>query len=168
MWVFTELIDDYAENLEVINMGVPAYGPDQEYLWLQSEGLKYQPDLVVLSLFINDFDEAFVSFNKSIGRPKGYLFWNDDGLHFHPPSISLLYALSHHSYLLGGLDHKLRILSRSASTADPPVQLDNEQKKRLLGQLLLSARDLCRSQGAEFAVAYFPYKGQETRYLSRG
>jgi lysophospholipase L1-like esterase len=37
-----------ALRVEVINTGVSAYGTDQELLYLQQEGLRYQPDLVIL------------------------------------------------------------------------------------------------------------------------
>jgi hypothetical protein len=41
---------------QVINMGVNAYGTDQEYLTLLKEGTKYDPDIVVLAFFTeNDF-----------------------------------------------------------------------------------------------------------------
>ena len=39
---------------EVVNLGVSGYSTDQEMLMLESEGWKYQPDLVVLFLYYND------------------------------------------------------------------------------------------------------------------
>src|SRR5262245_51142042 len=39
---------------EVINGGTSAYSTDQEYLFFQLEGHRYQPDLVVLLFFFND------------------------------------------------------------------------------------------------------------------
>jgi GDSL-like Lipase/Acylhydrolase family len=39
---------------EVVNLGVSAYSTDQELLMLESEGWKYQPDLVVLFFYYND------------------------------------------------------------------------------------------------------------------
>ncbi|MCL4216425.1 MAG: SGNH/GDSL hydrolase family protein, partial [Candidatus Hydrogenedentes bacterium] len=41
-------------RVEVINLGVTAYGTAQEYLLLGAEGLKYQPDLVVLAFFAHN------------------------------------------------------------------------------------------------------------------
>jgi lysophospholipase L1-like esterase len=40
---------------EVINLGVSGYSTDQELLMLESEGFKYQPDLVFLFAYYNDF-----------------------------------------------------------------------------------------------------------------
>lgn len=44
---FTTKLEGYYNNVEVINMGVSGYGVDQELLFLQIEGLRYQPDLVI-------------------------------------------------------------------------------------------------------------------------
>jgi lysophospholipase L1-like esterase len=46
---------------EVVNLGVPGYGTDQELLALQKHGLSYHPDLVILQLSVTDF--ADVSFD---------------------------------------------------------------------------------------------------------
>ena len=39
---------------EPIAMGVAGWGTDQELLWLRDEGLRLQPDVVVLCFYIND------------------------------------------------------------------------------------------------------------------
>ena len=44
----------YNENVDVINMGVHGYGPDQFYLYYIREGVKYKPDIVVFGLFLPD------------------------------------------------------------------------------------------------------------------
>ncbi len=43
-----------ARHTEVISLGTGGYSTDQELLWLESEGLRYQPDLVVLLFYYND------------------------------------------------------------------------------------------------------------------
>lgn len=40
--------------VQVINAGTAGWSTDQELLWLQQEGLAYEPDLVVLLFYIND------------------------------------------------------------------------------------------------------------------
>ncbi len=42
-------------KFEVINAGVGAWSTSQELLWLEQEGLKYHPDLVILGFYQNDF-----------------------------------------------------------------------------------------------------------------
>jgi hypothetical protein len=44
---FSTLLERYFKDLEVINMGVGGFGVDQELLCLRTEGLRYQPDLVM-------------------------------------------------------------------------------------------------------------------------
>lgn len=42
-------------HVDVINLGVTGYGTAQEYLYLRDEGLRYQPDLVLLAFYpLND------------------------------------------------------------------------------------------------------------------
>lgn len=40
--------------VEVINAGTGDYGTQQELIWLQKRGLAYEPDLVVLDIYLND------------------------------------------------------------------------------------------------------------------
>jgi lysophospholipase L1-like esterase len=45
---------DQSRRYEVIALGTAGYSTDQELLWLESEGLKYHPDLVVVMFYMND------------------------------------------------------------------------------------------------------------------
>lgn len=43
---------------DVMNMGIVGYGPDQSLLQLKKDGLKYQPDMVILSIYCaNDYND---------------------------------------------------------------------------------------------------------------
>jgi len=44
-------------NSEIVNLGVPAYGNAEELILLKEEGLKYQPDLVLLAWHPSDYAE---------------------------------------------------------------------------------------------------------------
>jgi lysophospholipase L1-like esterase len=50
---FSQLLES-ALNVEVINAGVSGYSTDQELLWLENEGVKYDFDLVILAFTGND------------------------------------------------------------------------------------------------------------------
>jgi len=52
--IFTEVIEKSRQDLEVINAGVSGYSPDQELIWLREQGMRFQPDLVLLVLSGND------------------------------------------------------------------------------------------------------------------
>ena len=45
---------NYDEKIEVINAGMTAWGTDQELAFLKTEGLNYDPDLVVVGFFIGN------------------------------------------------------------------------------------------------------------------
>ena len=51
---------DLPENFEVLNMGVSSYSPILEYLYLKNEGLKYDPDMIVVLFFMNDVYEDLI------------------------------------------------------------------------------------------------------------
>jgi len=46
-----------ARGVEVVNLGVGGYGTIHAYLALREEGLRYQPDLVILAFFSNDVSD---------------------------------------------------------------------------------------------------------------
>ncbi|MEM7350220.1 MAG: GDSL-type esterase/lipase family protein [Acidobacteriota bacterium] len=51
---FSERLEATLPDVEVINAGVSGYSTDQELRWLEAEGLRYQPDLVILTMAGND------------------------------------------------------------------------------------------------------------------
>jgi lysophospholipase L1-like esterase len=50
--VLTE--QDPSRRYEVIALGTAGYSTDQELIWLESEGVKYHPDVVVVMFYMND------------------------------------------------------------------------------------------------------------------
>ncbi|MCA9409121.1 MAG: SGNH/GDSL hydrolase family protein [Candidatus Omnitrophica bacterium] len=61
------MLEDYLNKhgtFEVINAGVRGYGTDQSYIWLTSEGVKYNPDIIIYIFFPNDPEN-----NMSYHRP---------------------------------------------------------------------------------------------------
>lgn len=55
-----------APGVQVIALGTGGYSTDQELLWLESEGVRYSPDLVVVLFCIND-----VWYNNRATYPRG-------------------------------------------------------------------------------------------------
>ena len=74
---FTEVLEDnLLKYFQVINMGVIGYGNDQELLTLKNEGVKYNPDIVIVAFSIqNDIRNNM----KSIGKPM-FILNNDNEL----------------------------------------------------------------------------------------
>lgn len=56
--VYPEVLQSLLENVETINLGVPAYATEQEMQYFKREGFQFQPDIVLLAFCLNDFDEA--------------------------------------------------------------------------------------------------------------
>ncbi|MHC4644439.1 MAG: hypothetical protein ACYTBJ_02980 [Planctomycetota bacterium] len=52
-----KFLEESGVNCEVVNLGVPAYGNAEELILLSEEGLKYQPDLVLLAWHPSDYGE---------------------------------------------------------------------------------------------------------------
>lgn len=52
---FADLVEDaLGPDVEVVNLSVPGYGNDQEWLTLRGEGARYAPDIVLLCMVLND------------------------------------------------------------------------------------------------------------------
>lgn len=56
--------------VEVLNLGVPGYSTDQELLWLEREGLLWEPDLVILCLLLNDVEGNHDLERDQLGKPR--------------------------------------------------------------------------------------------------
>jgi hypothetical protein len=72
---YAALLEASLPETEVINLGIGGYGTDQMLLMLMTEGLKYQPDLVVVGIVSADSDRNVVEF-RDFAKP---LFVLDDG-----------------------------------------------------------------------------------------
>jgi lysophospholipase L1-like esterase len=68
---FTEILNNkLPSNYEVINMGVSGYGTDQELLTLEREGLKYNPDLVIVAFHPQtDLEDNISAIRYSYPKP---------------------------------------------------------------------------------------------------
>lgn len=96
-YAFTSVLAEYLvdRNVEVINLGVEGYGTVQEYLFLKEEGLKYEPDLVLLGLYSeNDLHDNSLALSRVLwgednlrvfARPFAHLNAAGNGLVIDPP-----------------------------------------------------------------------------------
>ncbi|MGH9349123.1 MAG: SGNH/GDSL hydrolase family protein, partial [Vicinamibacterales bacterium] len=65
---FASLLDQELPSVQVINLSLSGYGTDQEYLRFVRDGVQFDPDVVVLQVTPNDFDEIQHGFFN--GKPK--------------------------------------------------------------------------------------------------
>jgi hypothetical protein len=164
---FGDILQASTRNTEIINMGVPAYGTDQEYLYLATEGLRYHPDLVLMVAFYNDFSESFSTINPSNGRPKGYFSLDRGQLVFHPPTFSLFYRLAQHSYVLGLADLGLSKISHAydESRRQKHWLLDSRTRLATFKELFASSAEVSLQHGAAFVLVYLPFQGQYEPFI---
>ncbi len=159
-------------GFEVVNLGVPGYGTDQELLTLRRWGRKLSPDLVLLGFFWNDVMEN--TSERIYGLPKPRFTLESGRLVPHPPagfSAPSAYArldatLASRSHLWSLLRNGLSSAGRAAGEAEErPVSIDlslrnpppsREADFALAFALLAAVRDEAASLGAAFGVFSVP------------
>lgn len=71
--LYTEVLERAAARdgraVEVLNAGVSGWGTDQEYLFFREEGIRYEPDIVVVTFFFNDLFETVRSVMYGSAKP---------------------------------------------------------------------------------------------------
>jgi hypothetical protein len=145
---------DGAVHYEVINAGVPGWNPQNELAFLEAEGLKYQPDLILYDLTLaNDIygKSALLENNQP-----GLIGWLRD-----------------HTYFWPFLTVQLRWLEARAAgrdridVIDPPTDpskyfpLDPEsQRWNAIWDQVLAMQHLATANHAHFALILFPLEFQ--------
>lgn len=68
---FGDLLDErLGPEVEVLNLGVPGYGTDQELWVLETVGLAYEPDVVLLGFVLNDVIDARRTLRYELQKPR--------------------------------------------------------------------------------------------------
>ena len=159
------------DGIEVINAGTQGWGAAQELVFWRTEGVRYQPDVVVLNFFLgNDFRNSYAE----TAAPTKPRFSVEEGrLVFHPPATDRSVSLLRDSVLArsalartirrGPLIEALGLHRRMASaglvSSDGAQVLDEETMGRMIDVscLLLERMDLeVRETGADFLVHVIP------------
>jgi len=69
--LFTAQLERTDSRFQVLNAGVGGYGTVQEYLYLASEGLKFEPNVVLLMFYENDLTDNALTYYPGFG-PRPY------------------------------------------------------------------------------------------------
>jgi hypothetical protein len=155
-------------GIEVANLAVQGYGPDQELLKLERDGLRLEPDLVVVAhCLANDLAEAMLPVSLYDGRtPKprftllqGRLQLDGSSLVL-SPAARTLQRLSDGSHLFNRL---VALVPKTPPTAGPhwreryaDALRDETAALRLNVALVRRMRELCQERGITLVVALFP------------
>jgi hypothetical protein len=165
---FPRLLDDRDNGIEAANFGVEGYGPGQELLVLQHEGLDVNPDVVVLAFCLrNDFIDAVLPvalYDGVTPRPRFRLVGEnlilEDGAMRRSAAGRALQWLSDQSHLFNRLS---ALVPRGEGDEDPgwrqrkqEVLRDQDYAFRLTFALVMEMEKMCRRRGIGFLVATFP------------
>ena len=163
---FSQLLEK-SLGAEVINAGVSGYSTDQELLWYQNEGIKYDTDLVILVIAGNDVGDNEQQLISTIYYKPRFVI--KDGqliLTGYPvPQTSaqgkLIYSLSQRSALAYFLVQRyfgvLSTYSRwkvNSDHANSPVSSINSEKEpfKLTIALIDEIRNIAESRKAKFMI----------------
>ena len=165
---FTSLLDARNNGIEAGNLAVQGYGPGQELLVLLDEGLRSEPDVVVLAFCLaNDFADAVLPVALYDGRmAKPHYRLVGDQLVLDSSNLKrtrlerLLLWLSDNSHLF---NHVSALGPRSEANVTQhwrdrkrEAQRDEGYAIRLSVQIVRRMDVACRERGVAFVLAAFP------------
>jgi hypothetical protein len=165
---FPHLLAVRDNGIEAGNLGVEGYGPGQELLVLLREGLRADPDVVVLAFCLrNDFIDAVLPvalYDGTTPRPRyrlveGKLMLDDTAVRRSSAGRALQW-LSDHTHLFNRLS-ALRPLREGPEDVGwryrkQEVLRDEEYAFQLTLALVMEMEIVCRRHGIAFLVATFP------------
>lgn len=163
-------------NFEVINAGMSSFGTDQEWRFLKHYGIKYNPDMLILFFYINDFLDNlrpdFIVIDGWLVPPLP----NADSI---PRKIEKF--LIAHSYGFRFFLYRFRILREEiksrirrepnrrgpgTSTIMYRREFKDSEYHHKAREHLENVIGLCKKNSIEFILVYLPSKPQMRRYFS--
>lgn len=175
--LFTALLERSNPQFEVLNAGVGGYGTVQQYLYLESAGLRHNPDLVLLMVFENDLTDNCLPAYPGFG-PRPYATRNGQTVEIvrdPDPREFLKYALpvpfanalNQHSYLFYFLNtnvyQKLRATHMRALQKADLKRTDECGRDDVMIGMIKKMLQLLGSKGARLAVVLIPTREQAER-----
>lgn len=142
-------------NAEVLNLGVPGYGHDQMLLYLQQEGVKYHPNVVILGYLRMDKMRNSLPFSFA-AKPTFELAAGRLELRGVPvPDLHSI--LDNEIYRSSLFDLASMMGSRYRASSGTRENDEND-----LTEAIVSEMDrVCRENGSTLVVAYLPQNARE-------
>lgn len=177
---FAEVIERYLKergvNARVLNTGISGYSTAEELAFLETEGLKYKPDAVVVGLFGNDYEDNLKAGLFRLEGKELVVAKNE-----HLPGVKILDVInaipplrwaSESSYLYSFAMNsawdtaKAMLLKKAqqqiATEYAIPTENVTDVKKELMIALLQRMHRVCKENGAKLIILDIPAV-QETR-----
>lgn len=182
---FSALIRERMKNVEVVNLSLSGYGTDQEYLRFLKEGVAYKPDLVIVQVTPNDFEEIQHPFFNQ--QPKPQFAVSDEGVlkllnvpvkpvgakcqEFYDNSLPLPFKdwLGWHSYAYNFFNEKYYSLKRKfapSRSAEPNPERFSKKSVALFNRIILELKGTLDGLGAKGLVVHASKDLSEHNYLA--
>jgi lysophospholipase L1-like esterase len=163
---FSQLLEK-SLDVEAINAGVSGYSTDQELLWYQNEGIKYETDLVIVELAGNDVSDNNRQLVSTIYYKPKFVLEEDQLIptNYPVPKTSpqgkFIYSLSQRSALvyflvqryfdLLSLYRDVKVNSHQTNSAVSGISAEREDFKLTIA-LLDEIRNIAKSRKAKFMI----------------
>jgi hypothetical protein len=138
-------------RVEVINLGIHGYGHDQMLIHLREEGLRYEPDLVILGYYAGDVRRNALAF-RDYAKPR-FVLQEDGSLVLMGSPVPSIHRVLAREVLRSHLVDLVAMAWRSVGRAPPSP---SAQELGLMGALLDEMRRTAESHGARFLIVDLP------------
>lgn len=182
---FAAIIDHELDSVEVMNLSLSGYGTDQEYLRFVEEGMAYRPDLVIVQVTPNDFEEIQHPFFNGKAKPQ-FILSEGDELHlvnvpvkpigpkaedFYDNSLPLPFRewLEWHSYAYNYVNEKYFALKRKTAkskSAELSREIFSATSIRLFKEIVGRLKVNLDEIGAEGLIVHASKEVSEHDYLA--
>jgi lysophospholipase L1-like esterase len=168
--VLERYLRTHGMRAEVLNAGVSGFGTAEELAFLENEGYRYQPDVVVVAFYANDFEDNLKA--DLFGLDKGGLV---EHKHEHLPGVriqNMIYSvpgarwLSENSYFYSFLLNnvweyfKARLARNAVTEYAIATQSASKYEVDLALALLERMQRYCREHGMRLIVVDIPSEGK--------
>jgi hypothetical protein len=154
---YAHALQELVPNSEVLNLGIHGYGHDQMLLYLQEEGIKYHPDIVLLGFMPDDMERNILSF-RDYAKPRFAM--TDGRLELASgPVPRPEEALAQEAWRSKFLD----LLTMARSRYDWRSGRTSALTKELTAAILDEMKATIEKAGARPAFAYLPVYGEIPR-----
>lgn len=148
------------QSIEVINGGVSGYSPVEEYLYYRNEGVKYNPDLVILVLYVgNDLVDLDSSMDERLVAAFGgydirleqgqlrkrWVSWAEPGDEDVPRFEQMLRRYSRLYYVLAFPESKIYRAFKNVTTGVQATAQANAGNEPLPERLYIHVKDFARN-----------------------
>lgn len=172
-----DMLNKQQKQCRVVNAGVPGYGTDQEYIFLKQEGIRYNPDLVIVNFYLNDvFDNVSPKFTVIEGysvlsekmKTMHHKFNMISRLHIFLDDFDLyrlvLYRLSNVSFFRTlFLDAVIKTKGRTGNRLDlysTDYTAETERAWRVTKGYLKGIDDIVKKRNGKVLLVYIPERQQ--------